>query len=414
MKLEVFLMKERKELVKQLIKEFNIKDTNDISNMFKELMGDTIQEMLNSELDEELGYDKYDQSNKNTENSRNGFSDKSMRSEFGHVNIKVPRDRNGEFEPQIIKKYQKDLGTIEQQILTLYAKGMSNREIEDFIKGMYGTEVSPSLISRITDRILPEIREWQNRPLKRLYAMVFMDAIHYHVRKEGTVVNKAVYIAIGIDMSGAKDVLGLYIGEAETSKFWLNVMNEMKNRGVEDILICSVDGLNGFSQAITAVFPQTIVQRCIVHQIRNSTRYVSYKDMKEFMRDLKSVYQAATLELAEHNLDKVEEKWKDKYPSSIKSWRENWAELSAYFAYPHAIRKMIYTTNSIENFNRQLRKVTKTKSSYPSDDALLKSLYLAILDITKKWTGVPHEWTSIANQLMIYFEGRIVKDDLIV
>lgn len=406
-------MKERKELVKQLIKEFDLKDTNDITNMFKELMGDTIQEMLNGELDDELGYDRYDQTNKKTENSRNGYSEKSMRSEFGDVTIKIPRDRNGEFEPQIVKKYQKDLGTIEQQIITLYAKGMSNREIEDFIKNMYGTEVSPSLISRITDRILPEIREWQNRPLKRLYAMVFMDAIHYHVRKEGTVVNKAVYIAIGIDMNGTKDVLGLYIGEAETSKFWLSVMNEMKNRGIEDILICSVDGLNGFSQAITAVFPQTIVQRCIVHQIRNSTRYVSYKDIKEFTKDLKSVYQAATLELAEHSLDKIEEKWNSKYPSSIKSWRENWTELSAYFAYPQPIRKIIYTTNSIENFNRQLRKVTKIKSSYPSDDALLKSLYLAILDITKKWTGTPHNWMSIANQLMIYFEGRIVNDDLI-
>lgn len=407
-------MSKRKELVKELIKEFDLKDTKDISSMFRELMGDTIQEMLNSELDEELGYDKYDLSEKKTANSRNGFSEKNVRSEYGNINIKVPRDRNCEFEPQIVKKYQKDLGTIEHQIITLYAKGMSNREIEDFIKNMYGTEVSPSLISRITDRILPEIREWQARPLKRLYAMVFMDAIHYHVRKEGSVVNKAVYIAIGIDMSGIKEVLGLYIGEAETSKFWLNVMNEMKNRGVEDILICSVDGLNGFSQAITAVYPQTIVQRCIVHQIRSSTRYVSYKDIKEFMRDLKSVYQAATLELAEHNLDKAEEKWKDKYPSSIRSWRENWAELSAYFIYPQPIRKMIYTTNSIENFNRQLRKVTKTKSSYPSDEALLKSLYLAILDITKKWTGTPHNWMSIANQLMIYFEGRIVNDDLIV
>ena len=406
-------MSERKELVKQLIKEFHLKDTKGISNMFKELMTETIQEMLNSELDDELGYDRYDQSRKTTDNARNGYSEKRMRSEFGEITIKVPRDRKGEFEPQIVKKYQKDMGTIEQQIITLYAKGLSNREIEDFIRNMYGTEVSPTLISRITDRILPEIREWQHRPLKRLYAMVFMDAIHYHVRKEGSVVNKAVYIAIGIDMNGLKDVLGLYIGEAETSKFWLNVMNEMKNRGIEDILICSVDGLNGFSQAITAVFPQTIVQRCIVHQIRNSTRYVSYKDIKEFMRDMKTVYQAATLELAEHNLDRMEDKWKGKYPGSIKSWRDNWTELSAYFAYPQSIRKMIYTTNSIENFNRQLRKVTKTKSSYPNDDALLKSLYLAILDITKKWTQTPHNWKEIANQLMIYFEGRIVKDDLI-
>lgn len=407
-------MSNRKELVKQLIKEFDLKDTKDISEMFKELMGNTIEEMLNSELDENLGYERYDQLAKSTSNSRNGFSDKSVRSDFGDISIKVPRDRQGDFEPQIVKKHQKDLGSIEQQIITLYAKGMSTREIEDFISNMYGAKVSPSLVSRITDRILPEIREWQNRPLKRLYAMVFMDAIHYHVRKDGVVVNKAVYIAIGLDMTGQKDVLGLYIGESETSKFWLSIMNELKNRGVEDILICSVDGLNGFSTAITSIYPEAIVQRCIVHQIRNSTRYVSYKDIKEFMKDLKMVYQASTIELAEMNLDKLEEKWKGKYPSSIKSWRENWSELSAYFNYPKEIRKMIYTTNSIENFNRQLRKVTKTKSTYPSDDALLKSLYLAILDITKKWTGRPHNWMGIANQLMIYFEGRIENRDIMV
>lgn len=407
-------MSNRRELVKQLIKEFDIKDTKDISEMFKELMSNTIEEMLNSELDENLGYERYDQSAKSTDNSRNGFLEKSVRSDFGDISIRVPRDRQGDFEPQIVKKHQKNLGSIEQQIITLYAKGMSTREIEDFISNMYGAKVSPSLVSRITDRILPEIREWQNRPLKRLYAMVFMDAIHYHVRKEGMVVNKAVYIAIGIDMTGHKDVLGLYIGEAETSKFWLSLMNELKNRGVEDILICSVDGLNGFSTAITSIYPQAIVQRCIVHQIRNSTRYVSYKDIKEFMKDLKTVYQASTIDLAEMNLDKLEEKWKNRYPSSIKSWRENWSELSAYFNYPKEIRKMIYTTNSIENFNRQLRKVTKTKSTYPSDDALLKSLYLAILDITKKWTGTTRNWMGIANQLMIYFEGRIENQDMMI
>lgn len=337
-----------------------------------------------------------------------------MRSEYGDVDLQIPRDRDGKFEPQLVKKHQKEIGNIEQQILTLYGKGMSNREIEDFVYSMYGAEVSPSLISRITDRILPDIKAWQARPLKRLYAMVFMDAIHYHVRKDGHITNKAVYIAIGIDMSGHKDVLGIYIGESESSKYWLSVMNELKNRGIEDILLCSVDGLNGFSQAIQAVYPQTIVQRCIVNQIRNSTRYVSYKDIKEYTKDLKQVYQAATIELAESKLDELEAKWSDKYASGIKSWRENWSELSAYFSYPQAIRKMIYTTNAIENFNRQLRKVTKTKSSYPSDDALLKSLYLAIVDITKKWKGVPHNWVSIANQLMIYFEGRIAKDDLSV
>ena len=405
-------MNRRQLLVKELIREFQLKDTNDISNMFRQLMGDTIQEMLNSELDEELGYNRYQQSYKNTDNSRNGFSMKTMRSEFGDLTIKIPRDRYGAFEPHIIKKYQKSLGSIEQQIITLYAKGMSNREIEDFIRNMYGTEVSPSLVSRITDRLLPEIREWQSRPLKHLYAIVYMDAIYYHVRQDGRIVNKAVYIAIGVDMNGYKDVLGIYIGDAETSKFWLSVISELKNRGVEDILICCVDGLKGFSQAIGAVYPQTIVQRCIVHQIRNTTRYISYKDIKEFMKDLKSIYQANTLELAEQNLERVEEKWKNKYPNSIKSWKENWGELSTYFAYPPAIRKMIYTTNAIENFNRQLRRVKKTKTSYPSEEALLKSVYLATRDIVEKWKGKPHNWMNIANQLMIYFEERIDKKDI--
>jgi len=404
----------KKALIKELIKEYDLKDTTDISKMLKELTSSTIEEMLNAELDESLGYERYDQENKETDNSRNGHSSKTLRSEQGDMEIQIPRDRNGEFEPQIIKKYQKDIGTIEQQIITLYAKGMSNREIEDFIKNLYGTEISPSLISRITDRILPEIREWQGRPLSRLYAMVYLDAIHYHVRNEGMVVNKAVYIAIGVDLNGIKDVLGLYIGEVESSKFWLQMLNELKNRGVQDVLFCSVDGLPGFSKAIEAVFPKTIIQRCIVHQIRNSTRYVSYMDIKEFTRDLKSIYQATTLEQAEQALGKAEAKWGKKYPSSLKSWRDNWVELTAYFAYPAAIRKMIYTTNSIENFNRQLRKVTKTKSSYPTDDALLKSLYLAILDITKKWSSKPFNWMEIANQLMIFFEGRIEIDDMIV
>jgi transposase-like protein len=404
----------RKALIKELIKEYDLKDTTDISTMLKELTSSTIEEILNAEMDETLGYERYDQENKHTENSRNGHSSKTLRSEQGEMEIQIPRDRNGDFEPQVIKKYQKDIGTIEQQIITLYAKGMSNREIEDFIKNLYGAEISPSLISRITDRILPEIREWQSRPLSRLYAMVYLDAIHYHVRSEGMVVNKAVYIAIGIDLNGIKDVLGLYIGEVESSKFWLQMLNELKNRGVEDVLICSVDGLPGFSKAIETVFPKTIVQRCIVHQIRSSTRYVSYKDIKEFTKDLKSIYQAATLDLAEQALGRVETKWKSKYPSSLKSWRDNWVELTAYFAYPVAIRKMIYTTNSIENFNRQLRKVTKTKSSYPTDDALLKSLYLAILDITKKWSSKPFNWMEIANQLMIFFEGRVDINDMIV
>lgn len=400
------------ELLDQLIKEYNIKDTDGIKDMLKDLMGSTIQRMLNSELDDELGYEKYDTQNKETANSRNGFSKKTVRSEYGDVDLDIPRDRNGEFEPQIVKKHQTEIKGIEGQIISMYAKGMSNRDIETHLNELYGIEVSPTLISKITDRILPEIKEWQNRMLKSVYSIVFMDAIHYSVRKDGIVVKKAVYIAIGIDLDGQKDILGMWIGEAESSKFWLGIMNEIRNRGVRDILIASVDGLNGFPDAIRAVYPHTEIQRCIVHQIRNSTKYVSYKDIKAFTADLKPIYKAATEPLAVQELDAFDAKWGSKYPNAVRSWRNNWEELSVFFKYPQEIRRIIYTTNAIENFNRQLRKVTKTKSSYPSDEALLKSLYLAVCDITKKWTGRTPNWGTILDQLMIYFEGRITERDL--
>lgn len=400
------------ELVDQLINEYNIKDTDDIKNMLKDLMGSTIQRMLNSELDDELGYEKYDTQNKETDNSRNGFSKKTVRSEFGSVDLDIPRDRNGEFEPQIVKKHQMEIKGIEGQIIALYGKGMSNRDIEAHLNDLYGIEVSPTLISKITDRILPEIKEWQNRTLKNVYSIVFMDAIHYSVRKDGIVVKKAVYIAIGIDLEGQKDILGMWIGEAESSKFWLGIMNEIRNRGVRDILIASVDGLNGFPDAIRAVYPHTEIQRCIVHQIRSSTKYISYKDLKAFTAELKPIYKAATESLALQELDVFDAKWGSKYPNAVRSWRNNWEEISVFFKYPEEIRKIIYTTNAIENFNRQLRKVTKTKSAYPSDDALMKSLYLAVRDITKKWTGRVQGWGTILDQLMIYFEGRITEKDL--
>lgn len=279
------------------------------------------------------------------------------------MDINIPRDRKGEFEPQIVKKNQTDISSIESQIISMYAKGMSNRDIEEHLRDLYGVDVSPALITRITDKILPEIKEWQSRMLKGVYSIMFMDAIHYPVRKDGVVSQRAVYIAIGIDLQGQEEVLGLWIGDTESSKFWLGIMNELKNRGVRDILIASVDGLNGFSDAIRTVFPQTEIQRCIVHQIRNSTRYLSYKDLKEFIADLKLVYQAVTEQAALENLDSLEEKWGKKYPAAIRSWRNNWTELSTYFKYPPEIRKLIYTTNSIGNFNRGLRKTTKTKAA---------------------------------------------------
>ena len=286
-------------------------------------------------------------------------------------------------------------------------KGMSNRDIEDHLNNLYGIDVSPSMISKITDKIIPEIREWQSRQLEDVYPIVFMDAIHYSVRKDGVVVKKAVYLAIGIDKRGRKEVLGFWIGENESSKYWLNILNELKNRGVQDILIMSVDNLKGFSEAISSMFPKTEIQKCVVHQIRNSIRYISYKDAREFTSDLKEMYNAPTLEQAEFKLDELEEKWGKKYMAVINSWRSNWNELTTYFKYDTKIRKLIYTTNPIESLNRQLRKYTKTKSLYPTDEALMKSIYLSLKEATKKWTGRIPGWGEIYSQLSIYFEGRI-------
>ena len=400
------IRKENK-LIKELIDQYGVKTTDDIKDMLKDLLGETIQTMLEGEIEEELGYSKYNYDEKNTQNSRNGYSPKKVRSEYGEVELNIPRDRNNEFKPQIIPKYQREITGIEGQIIALYAKGMSNRDIEDHLKNIYGIEVSATMISKITDKILPEIKEWQTRQLEEVYPIVFMDAIHYSVRQDGVVIKKAVYILIGINLKGEKEVLGFWIGENESSKFWLNILNEIGNRGVEDILIISVDNLKGFSEAIKGKYPNSEIQKCIVHQIRNSIKYVASKDMKEFTKDLKTIYKAITLEQAADNLIHLEEKWGKKYRAAIKSWQDNWEELTTYFKYPEEIRRLIYTTNSIENFNRQLRKYTKTKSSYPTDDSLSKSIYLSIKEITKKWTGKVQNWGQIVSQLSIYFEGRM-------
>ena len=289
----------------------------------------------------------------------------------------------------------------------MYAKGMTTSDIEAHIKDIYGLECSDTTISRITDKILPVVREWQSRPLEEIYAVVFMDAIHFHVRSEGQIIKKAVYIAIGINMDGIKEVLGMWVGENESAKFWLSVMNSLKNRGVEDILIACVDGLTGFTNAIEAVYPDTEIQQCIIHQIRNTTKFVSYKDIKALMADLKKVYAAVDEQTALAELDSFDKKWGFKYPKIAISWRSNWANLSTYFKYPEAVRTLIYTTNTIEGFNRQLRKVTKNKSVFPTDDSLLKMLYLAMIDITKKWTGKRKDWGQIHSQLEIFFADRL-------
>lgn len=405
------LSPERKAFINGLLEHYQPETANDVQEMLKDLLGDTLQGMLESELDTELGYSKYDYSAKETDNSRNGYSKKNVVSSMGEIGLDIPRDRKGEFEPQIVKKNQTDISNIEDQVLSMYAKGMTTRDISAHLHSVYGVDASAEMISKMTDRILPIAREWQNRPLDKKYAIVFMDAIHYHVRQDNATVKKAVYIAIGIRLNGTKEVLGMWVGGNESAKYWLGVLTEIKNRGVEDILIVSVDGLTGFADAIHAVYPQAEIQRCIVHQIRYSTRFISYKDIKPFMAELKKVYQAPTEEIALQELESLEDKWGSKYPSSLASWRNNWVQIATYFKYPKEIRKIIYTTNSIENFNRQLRKVTKSKTIFPTDDSLFKMLYLAMMDITKKWEGRPWNWGQILEQFCIYFTDRISLQD---
>ncbi|WP_139241311.1 IS256 family transposase [Anaerocolumna jejuensis] len=395
-------------MVNGYLKENPVKNGTDVNALMREMMSVILEGSLDGEIEEELGYSKYDFRNKETENSRNGYNSKTLHTSYGDMELDVPRDRNGEFEPKIVKKYQNTLTQdMEEKIISMYAKGMTTGDIESHMQELYGIDISDSTISRITDKILPIVKEWQERPLEDIYAVVFLDAIHFHVRSEGRIVKKAVYISIGIDMSGRKDVLGMYVGENESAKFWLSIMNGLKNRGVQDILIACVDGLTGFPQAIEAVFPETEIQQCIIHQIRNTTKFVSYKDIKPLMVDLKCVYAAPTEDIALGELDLFDGKWGGKYPKIAKSWKDNWANLSTYFKYPEAVRRLIYTTNTIEGFNRQLRKVTKSKTVFPTDDSLLKMLYLATMDITKKWTGHRQDWGQIHSQLEIFFEERL-------
>ena len=399
---------ERRAKIRELLLSSNISSMEDIQDLFKETIAEFMESGLEAELDDELGYGRYDYRNKDTDNSRNGHSSKTLRTSYGDVEVAVPRDRKGEFEPQLLKKNQTSVSQdIEEKILSMYAKGMTTGDIETHIQDIYGIEVSDTSISRITDKILPIAKEWQQRPLEAVYAVAFLDAIHYHVRSEGQIVKKAVYIALGINLDGKKDVLGMWVGENESAKYWTTVLNGLKNRGVEDIFIACTDNLTGFSAAIGAVFPKTEIQNCIIHQLRNSSKYVSYKDIKELMADLRSVYAAVDEPAALDALDAFSTKWETKYPKISRSWRENWANLSTYFKYPQEVRRLIYTTNSIEGFNRQLRKVTKTRSVFPTDDSLFKMLYLAMVDITKKWTGRQRDWSKIHAQLSIYFAERM-------
>ena len=398
----------RREKIRELLALSGVEGMEDIQQLFRETIAEFMESGLDAEMDEQLGYERYDVQGKETDDSRNGHSKKTLRTSFGDTTIQVPRDRKGEFEPAILRKNQTSISQdVEAKIISMYAKGMSTTDIGDHIRDIYGIEVSESTVSRITDKVLPEAREWQQRPLESFYAVMFMDAIHYHVRSEGQIVKKAVYIAIGIDLSGRKDVLGMWFGENESAKYWATVLNSLQNRGVEDVFIACTDNLTGFANAIEAVFPKADIQNCIIHQLRNSSKYVSYKDLKALMADLKKVYAAVDEPSAEEALEAFSARWDKKYPKISASWRENWPNLSTYFKFPEELRRLIYTTNAIEGFNRQLRKVTKAKAVFPTDDSLLKMLYLAMLDITKKWTGHRQDWAVIHAQLAVYYADRM-------
>ena len=398
----------RREKIRELLALSGVEGMEDIQQLFRETIAEFMETGLDAEMDEQLGYNRYDIKGKETDDSRNGHSKKTLRTSFGDTTIQIPRDRKGEFDPVILRKNQTSISQdVEAKIISMYAKGMSTTDIGDHIRDIYGIEVSESTVSRITDKVLPEAREWQQRPLESIYAVMFMDAIHYHVRSEGQIVKKAVYIAIGIDLSGRKDVLGMWVGENESAKYWATVLNSLRNRGVEDVFIACTDNLTGFANAIEAVFPKTDIQNCIIHQLRNSSKYVSYKDLKALMADLKKVYAAVDEPSAEEALEAFSARWDKKYPKISASWRENWPNLSTYFKFPEELRRLIYTTNAIEGFNRQLRKVTKAKAVFPTDDSLLKMLYLAMLDITKKWTGRRQDWAVIHAQLAVYYADRM-------
>ena len=399
------------EMLKAYVDSQKFSSTTEIMNAMKEMFRDVLQQVMESELDTELGYEKSQRTSDSGEenkgrNYRNGYSKKTVKTQLGAVEVKVPRDRNGEYEPQIISKYSRNAEGMEEKILALYACGMSQRDISEQIKNLYDVDISPELVSKISEKIMPEVTAWQNRPLETVYPFVFLDAIHYKVKQDHQYQTKAAYVVLGITMDGGKDILGVWIGEHESGKFWLNVLNDLKSRGVLDVYLFCVDGLKGFVEAIAAVYPQSQVQRCIIHQIRSSTRFVSYKDIKHLMADLKKVYTSVTEDEALEHLVEFREKWGRQYPSCVKSWEDNWDILSTFFAYPQEIRKIIYTTNIIEGLNRQFRQITKNKPSFTNDDSLRKMLYLASRKIVEHWTARCRNWDIVLAQLQIMFPDR--------
>jgi len=396
------------ELLDELLKDYHSPDDmfgND--GLLQQLTKAVLERALQGEMTHHLGYEKHDVAGKNSGNSRNGKSSKTIKGKRGQVQIDVPRDRASEFEPQLIKKGQTRFDGFDDKIISMYARGMTCREIKAHLQEIYGVEVSPDMISIVTDAVIDEVRTWQSRPLDPIYPILYLDALQVKVKDQGRVSNKAIYLAIGVNISGIKEVLGMWASENEGAKFWLSITTELKNRGVKDIFIACVDGLKGFPEAIETIYPKTQVQLCLVHLVRFSLAYVSYKDRKALAADLKLVYRAATVEEAEHKLTEFAEQWDARYPSIAKSWRLNWARIVPMFGFPEDIRRAVYTTNAVESLNMSLRKVIKTRASFPNDEAAFKLLYLALRNIAKKWTmPIPH-WSQAMNAFSIIFEGRV-------
>jgi putative transposase len=388
------------------IKMENMKNMKDVMALAKELIAPTLQAMLDAEMTEHVGYEKYDVKGRNTGNSRNGYSSKTLKTSFGPAPLLVPRDRSGTFEPIAVRKYETIDNDVEERIISMYAKGMTTRDIERHMQDLYGVDVSSGMVSTITDKVIPLVVEWQSRPLCPQYVLIYLDGIHFKIRDTGRIVNKCCYTVMGVNTEGKREILGLWINETEGAKFWLEVLTEIKHRGVQDILIASVDGLTGFSDAIKTVFPNTDVQQCIVHAIRNAVKYISHKHKKEFCKDLRAVYTAPSEEAGLMALEAVKHQW-PQYAIYLKSWEDKWHELSPMFRYPAEIRKLMYTTNAIENLHRQLRKVTKTTTIFPHEDALKKLLWLAQHDITRRWTMPIQNWGTIIAQFAILYPDRI-------
>lgn len=395
----------KKNIIADLIREYDIQSAEDIQDALKDLLGGTIESMLAAEMDNHLGYDPYERTD--SENARNGKKQKMIRSKYGEMEIEVPQDRNSSFEPKVVKKRQKDISNIEDKIIAMYAKGLTTRQISEQIEDIYGFEVSEGMVSDITDRLLPEIEDWQQRPLSSIYPIVYIDAVHFSVRDNHVIKKLAAYVILGINEEGRKEVISIQIGQNESSKYWLSVLNELKNRGVRDILILCADGLSGIKESINVAFPNTEYQRCIVHQVRNTLKYVADKNKKEFAADLKTIYHAPSEEQGHARMLDITEKWQEHYPNAMKSWSLNWDVISPIFKFSADVRRVIYTTNAIESLNSTYRRLNRQRSVFPSDTALLKALYLATFEATKKWNLPIRNWGRIYGELSIMFEGRL-------